>query len=117
MCKILLVEDDAELRSLMARVLERDGHGVAEAGNGLEALELLRAGERPALVLLDLMMPVMSGPELLEVMSADPALATVPVVVVSALSGGDVPGVRDFLQKPVTTASLRAAVEQHADAA
>lgn len=114
---ILLVEDDTELRSLMAALLERDGHGVLHAANGSEALEILRR-MRPALVFLDLMMPVMSGPELLEVMAADDELAQVPVVVVSALAGeGGALGVKKFLRKPVSVKDLREAVDAYASAA
>jgi CheY-like chemotaxis protein len=104
---VLVVEDDADIRQLFADVLEADGYRVLQAGNGGEALDLLRAGAAPALILLDLMMPVMSGAELLEILQHDPELARVPVVVVSAFAEGTVEGVKRFVQKPVTAAQLQ----------
>jgi CheY-like chemotaxis protein len=106
---ILVVEDDAEIRELVAEVLIDAGYLVAEAANGQEALDYLRGGTAaPSLILLDLMMPVLSGPELLEIMASDEKLASLPVVVISAIAErGTAPGVRRFLKKPVSSAVLR----------
>jgi CheY-like chemotaxis protein len=112
-CTVLVVEDDSELREILTSVLEREGHQVLQASNGREALEVLRSNE-PALVLLDLMMPVMSGPELLEVMLSDARLRRVPVVVVSAISAEMPSIVKQSLQKPVSASALREAVKHHA---
>ncbi len=112
MPKVLVVEDDAEIRELVVELLEADGYATAQASNGREALDYL-AQERPCLVLLDLMMPVMSGPELLEAIAEDAALSTVPIVVVSAVADhGAVPGVKRFLRKPVTSETLRETVQE-----
>lgn len=111
---VLLVEDDTDLRELVAAVLGDAGYEVTEAANGQEALDLLRAGLSPCVILLDLMMPVLSGPELLEILSEDTELRDLPVVVVSAIAGlgGAVPGVRKFLCKPVSQEILRATVAE-----
>jgi two-component system, chemotaxis family, chemotaxis protein CheY len=114
MSTILVVEDDPDLRDLVKHMLRDDGYEVATAANGREALDLLETGGvDPCLVLLDLMMPVLSGPELLEIMGQDRRLAAVPVVVVSAMSEGSAPGVSRFLRKPVSTEVLRAVVAEY----
>lgn len=112
---ILVVEDDPDIRELVSEVLEQSGYHVAEAGNGQEALDFLRAHiDEPCVVLLDLMMPVLSGPELLEIMAEDARLAALPVVVVSAVADrGSAPGVAKFLRKPVPSDVLRAAVAEY----
>lgn len=110
---ILVVEDDADVRELETEVLTQAGYRVAEAVNGQEALEFLRAHDGPCVVLLDLMMPVLSGPELLEIMADDEKLASLPVVVVSAIADrGYAPGVQKFLRKPVPSDVLRAVVAE-----
>jgi two-component system response regulator MprA len=81
---VLIVEDDHDIRECMADALEVEGYSVALAANGREALEKLRAGVRPDLILLDLLMPVMSGWEFRHEQLADPLLSGIPVVVVSA---------------------------------
>ena len=79
---ILVVDDDAELRDMLRRALEREGHTVVEADNGRTGLA--RAGERlPGLVLLDLIMPGMDGFEFLEEFRRHEAWQAVPVVVVT----------------------------------
>jgi CheY-like chemotaxis protein len=80
---ILLVEDEDEIREDLALILREEGYMVVTAANGREGHERLRAGPLPSVVLLDLMMPVMSGWELRAEMLADPGLARIPVVVVS----------------------------------
>lgn len=80
---VLIVEDDEDIRADLMAILRVKGFAVDEAANGREALTRLRDGARPCLIVLDLMMPVMNGWELRAAMLADPALAAVPVVVVS----------------------------------
>jgi CheY-like chemotaxis protein len=82
-CFVLVVDDDPDVCETLQTVLEVSGYRVAAAANGLEALETLRSGPRPCLVLLDLMMPVMNGLEFRAEQRNDPAIAAVPVVVVS----------------------------------
>ena len=80
---VLVVEDDEDIRADLTAILRVKGFAVDEAANGKEALARLRDGERPCLMVLDLMMPVMNGWELRAAMLADGDLAKVPVVVVS----------------------------------
>jgi len=84
MANILVVEDNDDVREMMAVTLELEGHGVATAINGRDALNKLHAGTKPCLILLDLMMPVMNGWEFQHELEHDPELRDVPVVVVSA---------------------------------
>ncbi|MET0342215.1 MAG: response regulator [Polyangiales bacterium] len=108
MSTILLVEDDEDIREVIAEILRDAGYAVIEAENGqlaLEALDNLR--EPPCLVLLDLMMPVMSGAELLRVLDETHRLASLPVIVVSA--GGDpasVAAATKFIRKPPSVGLL-----------
>lgn len=100
---ILVVDDDDDIRAVLAELLDYEGHGVATAANGREALDYLRAHPDTALVFLDLMMPVMDGFEFREQQKRDPAIADIPVVVMTAR--GAVPaGVLDvatILPKPI----------------
>src|SRR5205085_8014623 len=81
---VLVVDDEAMNRLLLVRSLEQEGLRVDAAADGLEALDRLRS--RPFdLVLLDIVMPLADGFEVLAVMKADPTLSHVPVIVISAL--------------------------------
>ena len=79
---IVLADDDAELRSIYAEVLRREGHEVHEASDGAEAIALMRAC-RPSLVLLDVWMPVVNGFEVLDRLRGEPTLSTTKVVMLS----------------------------------
>ena len=108
--KVYIVEDDTELRRTLGEALEAQGYAVVSAANGAEALRALRTDEaRPCLILLDLMMPVMNGYEFREHQRADPALAEIPVVVISAheRSGFEAD---EFLSKPIALRRLLAVV-------
>jgi CheY-like chemotaxis protein len=106
---VLVVDDDASIRETMSDVLEEEGYCVLCAENGKTALELLEKA-RPNLVLLDLMMPVMSGWEVLEVLGDRDELAHIPIVVVSAMLA---PGARMCLPKPVDLGHLLQVVEHY----
>src|SRR5262245_44423194 len=84
---ILVVDDDAGNRDVLARRLSRDGYLVRTAADGAAALEALRSDDGPPvdLALLDVMMPGLDGYELLKRMKADPALRDIPVLMISAL--------------------------------
>jgi CheY-like chemotaxis protein len=86
---VLVAEDDAATRMALVALLQANGYDTLAVSNGRVALDRLRAGERPCLVLLDLMMPVMTGWQFLAERQKDPALAAVPVVVFTAASGYD----------------------------
>lgn len=109
--RVLVVEDAADLRSLLRQLFELEGYHVTQAANGREALALLQtATELPQLILLDLMMPVMDGFEFRRAQAADPRLAGIPVVVMTA--DGDTwnkqrrAGAADSLRKPVEVDQL-----------
>ena len=87
MKKILVIDDDADIRESLQAILESYGFDVITADGGAPALAMLRAGERPDVILLDLMMPEMDGAETRRRQVADPAIADIPVIVISA--GGD----------------------------
>ncbi|MET0339535.1 MAG: response regulator [Polyangiales bacterium] len=101
---VLLVEDDDDIREVVAEVLRDAGYDVREAENGKVALEQLEhLHGTPCLILLDLMMPVMSGPQLLAVLRQSHQLASLPVVVLSAGGRpGDAPEAQQFVRKPVS---------------
>lgn len=81
---ILLVEDDYDVREALVETLRDRGYDVQAAQDGQHALTVLRAGLRPGLILLDLMMPRMSGTEFRTVQKDDPELSSFPVVLLSA---------------------------------
>jgi CheY-like chemotaxis protein len=111
-----VVEDDVPSRAGVCLLLARQGYATSEAGNGHEALDRLRQGPPPGLILLDLLMPVMDGYEFRRRQLEDVALAWVPVVVVSGIAGGaESASLGDVarLLKPVSTSELLAAVERH----
>lgn len=98
---ILVVDDDDDIRELLAEVLRDEGYRVTTARNGSDALTQLRAGGTlPSLILLDLMMPVMNGFEFLAACRSDPALARIPVAVISA-HGGLGPAERSAIAAPI----------------
>jgi len=74
------------MRRLLAILLQTAGRRVLTASNGEEALLVLQGSVRPCVILLDLMMPVMNGPEFRQRQLADPAIADIPVVLISALN-------------------------------
>lgn len=81
---ILLVDDDLAIQDSLQWVLEGEGYTVTLANNGKEALDYLIKAELPALILLDIMMPVMDGFEFLEKQQQYPALAEIPVIILTA---------------------------------
>ena len=114
---VLTIEDQPDIRRLIRMTLEFKGHRVIEAGNGAEGLELARR-ERPDLILLDVMMPGMNGITVAQTLGADPALAAIPTVMISALGmPGDVEsglasGVRAYLVKPFSPWELLDKVDE-----
>ncbi len=113
---LLIVDDDETNRYTLARRLTRDGHAnLAMAGNGVEALAAMRH-DNFDLILLDIMMPELDGFGVLEAMRADPALKTIPVIVISAhddlanVIRAIELGATDYLAKPFDPVVLRARV-------
>jgi CheY-like chemotaxis protein len=114
---ILIVEDDEDYRECLCYFLEKEGLGASCAANGREALERLRAEPLPDLILLDLMMPVMNGWEFLLQRQGQPALASIPVMILSSLSrsapSAPAENVVDFVDKPVDLRDLISKVRRH----
>jgi DNA-binding response OmpR family regulator len=82
---VLIVEDDADLRAMMDQLLHLEGFAPITAPNGREALKLLKAGAPARVILLDLMMPIMDGWAFRREQRRDPAIADIPVIVLSAV--------------------------------
>jgi two-component system chemotaxis response regulator CheY len=98
MATILVVDDEPDVRFLLKMLFEAAGHRIIQAHHGAVALELLRES-RPDLIVTDVMMPVVDGPELIERLRADPATADIPILVLSAHAGA-VAGADAALAKP-----------------
>ena len=116
MVSILIVEDEHNIRAVLTEILEDEGYAVASVPNGLEALVFLQE-HRPQLILLDLGMPVMTGWEFCEQQQRDPALADIPVIVMSATPHLDQTAAAlhaaDCLDKPIELNTLLGMVEQY----
>jgi CheY-like chemotaxis protein len=111
---VLIVEDDADTREMLGRFLELEGFDVRTAANGQLALDALRRMGRTSVILLDLMMPVMNGWQFREAQRRDPALAAIPVVVVTAAGPREeIPEISadGWLSKPVDFDRLLATIE------
>ena len=111
----LVVDDDEQNRELLTRFLQREGFRCMTAGNGIDALDVLRAGSFE-LILLDAKMPEMDGFELLRILKADSALKHIPVIMISAFTDMErtaeciKQGAEDYLPKPFNSALLLARV-------
>ena len=81
---VLIVEDEADIRSGFKEILEGEGYRVLLARDGSQALDLLQSPDRPDVILLDLIMPEMNGLRFCQEVQHDPALAAIPIVLVSA---------------------------------
>ena len=112
---VLVVDDDVSIRRMMIAALKRNNdYDFLEAGNGREAIDLMRR-EHPNAVVLDLMMPVMSGFDVLQERAGDPELRRIPVIVVSANRAPEIAtavdkGICAFLPKPFDINVLNALV-------
>ncbi|GJD75778.1 response regulator [Methylobacterium goesingense] len=111
---VLIIDDDAATRDLLARFLEKDGFTVATARDGREGVE--RARElRPRVILLDVTMPRMDGWSVLRTLRADPDLGVTPIIMVTVLDEQNLAfslGATDYLQKPIEWSQLRSAMER-----
>lgn len=115
--RILVVEDEADLRGSIRRCLELEGYRVDEAADGIEALDVLRAKPPPSLILTDIAMPAMDGITFLERLKREPALAAIPVVVMTGSSWSvlaSAPVARGYLMKPFDPGELLALLRTHA---
>src|SRR6266496_1364041 len=112
--RVLIVDDDPNIRRMMIAALKREGYSFFEAANGAEALDIMRR-EHPNVVVLDLMMPIVSGWDVLKERSNDPDLLSIPIIIVSANRGPELAtaidkGICAFLPKPFDIGALSALV-------
>ncbi len=119
---VMIVEDEPDVSELFAEMMRLSGLRVIKTYTSTPAMTLI-AQELPDLVILDLMMPDVSGLEVLTYMRQDPQLASIPVVVVSAkaapgdIQAGLAAGATEYLTKPVSYSDLKAAVNRILQAA
>ena len=118
---VLVVEDDPDIRATLCEALDDHGYTAVGAGNGAEALDYLRGAlEPPCLILLDLMMPVMDGQTFRNEQRADPRIAAIPVVVISAYRDVEKYAselAAEYLPKPVRLDTLIETARRHCDSA
>ena len=116
MSSILIVEDSLLMRETLRQILELDGYTVLEAEDGPTGIALARE-TKPDLIILDIMMPYMSGTQVLKYLRGDPLLKNTPVLVLSAVNQPEQVlnvlelKVHDYLLKPVDHATLRQRIE------
>ena len=113
--RVLVVDDDANIRRMIIAALRREGYEFFEAPNGREALDSMR-NDHPDVVVLDLMMPIVSGWDVLQERQDDSELTKIPVIVVSAnrepaLASAIDKGICAFLPKPFDIGALSALVK------
>ena len=105
---ILIVDDDHSIRSLLHQELSDAGYLIEEAGNGREALDMIR-GHKPDLIILDVMMPEMNGFDVAAILKNDPETMDIPIIMLSIVQDkirGYRIGVDRYLNKPIDTAQL-----------
>jgi len=107
-----VVDDDEEIRDVICGILEAEGYTTMSAENGDHALRAMDQGRRPCVVLLDLMMPIMSGWDFMREVASKKDLDELPVVVVSAYSETSAPGAKRVLKKPLDVKQLLSAVRE-----
>ncbi len=112
MSHVLIVEDERPIATLLSRILQAEGINNDIAINGLDALERI-SQKKPDLILLDLIMPIMTGEELIKELDKDPELAEIPIILVTTRS--TVPGIehKDYplFEKPFNPSEVVAAVK------
>jgi DNA-binding response OmpR family regulator len=118
MYDVLIIDDDYAIREMLQEALEDAGYRVMGAENGAQALEVLEEGaELPRIILLDLMMPEMTGWEFRREQQLNDRLAAIPVIVLSARSNlhheSSALAVADYLPKPLHIGELLAVVARH----
>lgn len=106
---VLVVDDEPDIRESLRDALEDEGYDVVTAANGREALTVLPGLRRPLAMILDIIMPVMSGVELYSLLQADPELATIPVVVSTSDPSRAPAGVL-LMRKPIDLDRLLAVI-------
>ena len=113
---VMVVDDDDDIRTTLGEILATLKYDVTVASHGLDALTQLRVGVRPDVILLDLMMPVMDGYEFILELRRHAALATIPILVITAAGNAQVEAAKiaaaGHIQKPFKANELLAAIDQ-----
>ena len=116
---ILVVDDDADIRHSLTEILVDEGYDALTAGNGREALSMIRANHLPSLIVLDLTMPIMDGYEATRRIRANPDMTTIPIIAVTsyALAGDEAKalaaGCNAYVTKPFSPRALLAKVREY----
>ncbi len=112
---VLVVDDDADIRDALLDLLGSEGYAAVGMSNGQEALDWLRNQGKPCVILLDWMMPVMDGETFLLEQERDPAIAQIPVVIITASGNTRLTGLkgRPLVRKPIEVEKLMGAVQSH----
>lgn len=116
--KVLLVDDNSQIRQLLALRLEESGYDIVEAATGIECLEQARTN-RPDLIVMDLAMPDGNGDEAIASLKADPLTRDIPVIVLTAMLHGPLidraiaAGAAEILHKPVNFMWLDLVLQRH----
>jgi CheY-like chemotaxis protein len=103
---VLVIDDEPAIRDALTKTLSDDGWTVVSARDGAEGLERLRSGPAPVAIVLDVMMPLMSGQEFMDALRHDPDHLGLPVIQISAGAAAAIPGVAARLDKPFRTERL-----------
>jgi CheY-like chemotaxis protein len=118
--RVLVVDDDRDIRDSLIETLEDHGYQALGAANGVEALTALQTSPRPCLILLDLMMPVMDGRGFRAEQLKNPAWADIPVIVISAYGNAEAQAQElalTCMRKPVSTRPLIEVVRRYCSGA
>jgi CheY-like chemotaxis protein len=110
---IVVVDDDLPALDALTELLETDGYQVRQADNGQEALEAMKSSEPPALILLDLSMPVMDGWEFMRRQRLEPSIAHIPVVVITSLVSAVPAEAKALISKPINVNRLMLLVQKY----
>jgi two-component system alkaline phosphatase synthesis response regulator PhoP len=117
MAKIMVVDDEPDIRMVLSRILKKRGYEVELCESAEEAIEKLRSGNLPELIIMDLMMPGMSGTEACRVIKSDPELKEIPLVILTVMSEPEAKeesrdaGADAHVDKPINMAKLFATIE------
>jgi CheY-like chemotaxis protein len=110
---VFVVDDDHELRDILGVLLTNEGYEMVGCADGVDALQRLKTGPRPSLILLDLMMPRMDGRQFREIQRREPALAGIPTVLMTASRNVDGIVADAIIFKPLEFDQLLGIVKHH----
>lgn len=113
MRRVLLVDDDEDIRTTLGAILVAEGYDVIEARNGLHALQQLMRIPPADVILLDMTMPLMTGFEFLDMKKEDPRIRDIPVIAVTVhAKAAELPGVASVVRKPFDLEQLLALLRE-----